>query len=129
VAFDAAQLERYLPVSTCEKDGFRKRFNPSYAGCKKNLTRRANHRHIVIIARSEPAVGKLAAGFSFAGFSIGEFFASGVRAPFPDVALPIRYGTAPAAVRSNATGKLNASWEIGGDRAPIFACATGEQKS
>jgi hypothetical protein len=128
VAFDAAQLEHYL---TCERDGFRKGFNPSYAGCKKNLTRRANHRHIVIIARGEPAVGKLAAGFSFAGFSIGEFFASGVRAPFPDVALLIRYETAPVAVRSNATGKLNDILGNTGaiDRAPIFACATGEQKS
>jgi hypothetical protein len=56
---------------------------------KKNLTRRANHRYIIILARGEPAVGKLAAVFLFAGLSIGEFFASGVRAPFPDVALLI----------------------------------------
>jgi hypothetical protein len=45
--------------------------------------------------------------FSWAGFSIGEFFASGVRAPLPDVALLIRYEAAPAAIRSNATAKLN----------------------
>jgi hypothetical protein len=100
---DGAQAARFEtiercfpPVSTCERDGFRKLLNPSDAPSKKNLTRRANHRYIVIVARGEPAVGKLAAGFLFPGLSIGEFFASGVLAPFPDVGLLIRYGAAPA---------------------------------
>ncbi|MGA2292641.1 hypothetical protein, partial [Bradyrhizobium sp.] len=57
------QLEHYLPVSTCERDGFRRGLNPSDALCKKELTRRANHWHMVTIARSEPAARKLAAGF------------------------------------------------------------------
>jgi hypothetical protein len=98
---------------------------------KKNLTRRANHRYIVILARGEPAVGKLAAGILFAGLSIGEFFASGVLAPFPLSRCSSAARLRQPPDRPNATGKLNDIFENTGaiDRAPIFARATGEQKS